>query len=488
VDGSEIKHKTFHAVFWTIIREGGLTMITFATFIVLARVLSPKDYGVYALVMFVIELSKIISYVGLPSVVLQDTTEDWVLADTAFWGNTMLGCIMAFLVWITTPLYANLVGQPEVIPIMHVLALTLPISGLPIVHWVLMERNFGHKSITKRTLVGNTIASASAIIAALSGCGVWSFVIYTLVYDVVLTLSAWQAFPWLPRLRFDWRKLWQIKGYAGSLLLPQFLTALLTRAQDVIIARTLSVVSVGVYRIAWRMIDLICQVTMKPMVEVGFVTLSKLQDNEEKFGTAFLRMLGLGLLISVPAITGFGFLAADIIVLLFGDKWTPSVDVVEILSLTSVPFCLNLFTTTALSSMGESVATTKMASVQAVTTLSALMVAARFGLHWIAVAYVVRSYLLIPYNLSLFRKKTDVSYRYMAKTVAPPVIATVMMTGVMLGATPFLHQYLGHGIVYLMVTSLTGAISYFASLTIFSRDYVRSNMNVLIPLFRGQAA
>ena len=108
------------------------------------------------------------------------------------------------------------------------------------------------------------------------------------------------------------------------MLLTQLAGTLITRIQDVVIGRYISVDAVGTYRVAWRMIDLIAQTTVQPVVSVAFVTLAHLQNERERFRNALLRMVGLAALVTLPAITGFGALAGDIIPLLFGAKWASS--------------------------------------------------------------------------------------------------------------------------------------------------------------------
>lgn len=485
MDHSELKHKTFHAVVWSLIRVGGLSVLTFTVFTVLARVLSPHEFGLFALAILVVELSRILATSGLPAVVLQDKSEDWVLADTAFWANFGLSCIISILIWFLTPFYARLVGQPEIIPILRVLILMMPSTGLSSIHSALNIRNYGYKAVAARVLAANGISGAVGIGAALMGYGIWSLVIQMLIMDVVGTIGAWHAYPWMPRFRFDWRRLWRVSGLSASLLTTAILASALNRMQDIIIARFLTVASVGTYRIAWRMIDLIGQMTVMPIVDVSFVTLSKLQDDRERFRKAFLRMLGLAVLVSFPAISGFGILADDIIPLLFGHKWVGSIDAAKILSLLTIPYCLNFFVSSSLGSIGKSAAITKLAIINTGTTLVFSLIAAPFGLEWIAVSYVARSYLMIPYSQWLFKYHTGIGYMETVKTIAPPFIADQIMLLVLFLVMPYLHQYLGHGVVYLAAASITGCITFFAGLTIFSRDYVRSNVSALIPFFKG---
>ena len=232
-----------------------------------------------------------------------------------------LGCIVGAVTWVLAPLYASVIDQPEITPVVRCLAVLVPVSSLSGIHTARKLGEFGHKAVAARMMSSSALGGAAAVAAAIAGLGVWSLVIQTAIVDVVGIIFAWQTYPWWPRLRFDVRRLRDVCGFSGIMMLTQVLGLLLTRIQDVVIGRYISVAAVGTYRIAWRMIDLIAQTTIQPMVGVSFVTLSQLQDDRERFRQAFLRMLGLGALLTFPAISGFGVLSSEIIPLLFGSKW-----------------------------------------------------------------------------------------------------------------------------------------------------------------------
>ena len=183
------------------------------------------------------------------------------------------------------------------------------------------------------------IGGASAVLAALAGFGVWSLVIQTVVVDIVGIAFAWFSYRWWPGFCFDLQRLRAIWGFSATMMLTQILGLMLTRVQDLVIGRFMSVAAVGSYRIGWRMIDLIMQTTLQPIVSVSFVTFSHLQQDREKFQRAYLRMLELGALLTFPAFTGFAILCPEIIRALFGAQWAASADIARILTLMVIPIC-----------------------------------------------------------------------------------------------------------------------------------------------------
>jgi O-antigen/teichoic acid export membrane protein len=483
MENIDLKHKTVHAVLWTVVRVGSSNVVSFVVFMVLARTLSSRDFGIFALAILVVDIARIVASAGLSDAIVRDTAHDEILADTAFWANFALGCIIGGLTWILAPVYAATVADPRVTSVVRCLALLVPVASLSGIHTARKLGEFGHKAVAARVISSSILAGGAAVAAAIAGLGVWSLVIQSAISDFVGIVFAWQTYPWCPRARFDHRRLRQISGFSGTMMMTQVLGLLLTRIQDVVIGRHISVAAVGTYRVAWRMIDLIAQLTIHPMVGVSFVSLSQLQQEPERFRYAFLRMLGCGALLTFPAMAGFGVLSKDLIPFLFGSKWAASADIVRILTLMAVPFCMNFFIGPALAAIGRSATIAKGSIVQTTATLGLALLAAPFGLRWVAAAFVLRAYLTMPYYLTLFRRDTGIGFRAMVRAVLPPFAAALGMAAVLLIISTPLRRWLGPGAPYLASAAVLGSIVFFGWLIAFSPRYVRSCVDAVSPIW-----
>ena len=486
MEGTELKRKTFNAVIWALVRVGGSNVLSFGVFMVLARILSPHQFGLFALAILMVDIARIVSSAGLSDAIIRDKNRDEALAETAFWANLGLGAMIGALAWVLTPLYVSAINEPDIAPVLRTLALLVPVSALSGIHTACKLRDFGHKAIAGRTIATGALGGGAAIAAAAAGCGVWSLVIQTAVVDVAGVVFAWQSYPWWPKPRFDPHRLIAISGFTGTMMLSQVLGLLLTRMQDLVIGRYISVSAVGSYRIAWRMIDLIAQITIQPLVGVSFVTLSHLQDDPERFRAAFLRMLGMGALLTFPAMVGFAVLSDEIVVLLFGPKWAASAEIAKVLTLMAIPFCMNFFIGPALSAIGRSSAIARGAIVQTAATLLLSCIAAPYGARWVAAAYVFRAYLTMPYHLSLFKQGTGIGAFTMAGAILPPFLAALGMAVSLILVRPWLHEMLGHGLLCVTTSVLFGCLIFAVSLMLLAPRYVRTNVSALMPVLKGR--
>lgn len=484
MESAELKHRTLHATIWMGLQATISNALTFCVFIFLARQLSRHDFGTFALSYALLEIARTVANAGLSDAVIRDKAHDTQLAETAFWTNLALGCIVGALTWMVAPFYADLLADPAVTPVVRSLAVLVPLSALSGIHTACGLRDFGHKLFATRIVTGNALAGGAAVGAAMAGYGVWALVAQAAIVELVGVGFAWSSYPWRPRLRLDRRSLREVRTFSLTMMLTQLLNVLLVRIQDVVIGRCISVTAVGTWRVAWRMIDLIGQTTIHPVVGVSFVTLSRLQHDAERFRHAFLRMLGLGALLAFPAIAGFGVLSGALLPLLFGAKWAASADVARILALLAVPLLLNCFIGPALAALGRSSTIVKAGAVQTVATLGLAMLAAPFGLPWVAAAYVLRALLTLPYQLALFRRAAGIGPRAMLRAVLPPLLAALAMVVCLILLQPALSHWTVHRIAYVVVAILLGCVAFTVSLLLFARAYVASNLRVLLPVWQ----
>src|SRR5208283_4932810 len=122
MENAELKRRTFHSVAWTVARVATTNVLSLVVFSVLARILSPHDFGAFALATVVVEFTRIVAAAGLGDAVLRTKHLDDAFADTAFWANLMLGCFVGATTWVAAPFYASIIRQPEVVPILRWLA------------------------------------------------------------------------------------------------------------------------------------------------------------------------------------------------------------------------------------------------------------------------------------------------------------------------------------------------------------------------------
>jgi O-antigen/teichoic acid export membrane protein len=483
----DLKRKTAKSILWTIVRTGSDYLLSFVVFAVLARTLGPAAFGVFALAVAVSEFGKVLPSSGLVNAISRAREVTPQMADTVFWATLGLSVLVAALMALLAPTLSSAVGEPRVAPLITALGLILPVSALGATHMALKLREFGHKALASRSVVSGVLGGGAALAAAWAGWGPWSLVVQRAVAETAGTAMAWQAYRWLPGRRYSSTVLREMSGLSASITLTQLLFIALVRVQDVIVGRVMGAAAVGVYRTAWRTIDLIAQGAIMPFSLVSLPALARLQDDLPAFRKAYLRILSVSAAIAFPAIIGFAVLAPEAIPLIFGDRWAESARVAQVLGLMAVPFTLNYFAGPALAALGRSTTLARLAGLQLALTLTLTTVAARYGLVAIAGAYVCRAYLTLPVQMRAFKRYSGVRHRALLGAIVPALTMALVMAGALLALDHWVGERFHSRGLYLVTMVVTGAAIYGGSLLLFARRFVVQQVRDLRELMPGAA-
>jgi O-antigen/teichoic acid export membrane protein len=480
----ELKRKTAHSIMWTLVRTGSDYLLSFVVFAVLARKLGPAAFGVYALAVAFAEVGKVLPTSGLIDTLTRAKHVPPEMADTVFWASLALACTVATVITLVAHPLARAFGAPEVAPLLTALGWILPVTAAGATHMAMRLREFGHRSLASRSVVSGVVGGAAALAAAWHGWGAWSLVVQRAVSEVAGTGMAWQAYPWLPGRRYSGAMLRQMAGLSASMTGTQILNVALVRVQDFVIGRVIGPAAVGVYRTAWRTIDLIAQAAILPFAQVSLPALARLQDNLPQFRKAYLRLISVSGAIAFPAIIGFAVLAPAAVPLIFGDQWHESAKIAEILGLLAVPFTLNRFAAPGLAALGRSATLARLAALQVALTVVLSLAAAPFGLTAMAWAYVLRAYLTLPVQMEAFKRHSGLGYRPVLAAIAPGLLMALVMAGALVVIGRLIGDGLPNRVLFILVMAAMGAAVYVGSLMLFARGFVRQQVGDLREMVR----
>lgn len=468
-----LKRQALGGAGWGVARFGSEQVFRFVIFMFLARMLSPRDFGIFALASIFVDVGKVITSAGLQETLIRSEKADDELANTMFTWSLLLSIIVAAGLSIASIPLAVFLKQPSVAPVIVALALCLLFTPLAVVHNARATRSFKNKTLTGIALTANFTSGAATVVAAYQGLGIWSFVISQVVYGVVGTVLAWVYFPWMPRLKgFSRRRLREVAGFGGNMMLAQLLYISIARAQDFISGRFLGPAILGQMRVAGRVFEVIQMALVAPMAAMALPTLSRLQDDNKRFKSAYSRMLALASLITCPASLGFAAVAPDALPLLFGQQWVQAVPIVQIIGLAAPISVLASFAGPSLTALGRADTVVRFAWLQLVTVLIVSVWAVQYGVIALAIVGVVRSYLVTPIQLKLFGKATGMTTWEVLRNVMPSTVASFMMAGVIWLIQPAVGGWISEPILRLMFLVPLGVLLYGAILFILWRPFM----------------
>lgn len=442
---TSLKRSTMVASLWSILRSVWVAIVTFVLFAVLARLLAPADFGVFALASILVQIATIVASAGFGNAIVREPAYSETFVNTVFWCVLGMSILAAALLIGAAPFYARLVGAEGTVPVIQWLAFLLPLTTLTTVPSALLTRNFQHKSLAIQSIASSLSGGIVAVAMALQGWGVWSLVGQAFVGGIVGMAMIWRMSPWRPALKFDARLVRGLLVFSSSIMATQILWMLLVRVQEIFISRWHGPDAVGHYRIAWRLIELISQSLLSPIGSVALVTFSHVQDQRERFQAIYARMVGIAGLATFPALLGIGAVSPILLPLLFGGKWAAAIPVSEVLVLMCVPFVLNFFTGPALTSVNRPRANLWIAALQLTLTVIFTWIAVPYGLVAVAAAYVARAWItMIPQQLILARH-TGISLAGTTRAILPALAAALAMAAAVRAAAGPLVARFGAG-------------------------------------------
>ncbi|PSB49413.1 MOP flippase family protein [Chamaesiphon polymorphus] len=454
-----IRDKAVKGIVWSAIENWGSQAGSLLVFFVLARLLKPEAFGLVAFASIFLAFMQIFLNQGFAQALVQRRELDPEHLDTAFWTNLTIGVALTLIGYTSASPIAQLFRQPELAPILQGFSLLCIITAFGNVQQAILERNLAFRAIALRSLLGTLVGGCVGLIAAISGLGVWSLVYQQIVQELVGTVMLWRASNWRPGLKFSLPHLQHLFGFGISLLGFNLLNFLNTRADDFLIGYFLGPVPLGYYTIAYRILSVMTQVLLSAGTKVALPTFSRLQQDPEQFRQAFHTATQLTSVVAFPIFLGMTVLAPEFVVLFFGSQWTPSIPVLQVLSLAGIFKAVAFFKGSVFIAMGKPIWTFWFGLLNATLNLAGFAIAIRWGIVAVACAYVIRGYLVLPISQWFVSRLIQISFFKYFHNFFIPLISSLIMVTVMLMTKFFLSQLLNQQML-LAVCIAIGIFSY----------------------------
>lgn len=466
----DLRKKTRWSILWTVVRIASDQVFSFIVFVILARLLSPREVGTFAIAIAFSEIGRVIAIQGMVQNIPRAKKMSPALADTVFWTNLAMSCVVALVVLGLAPQVMDLIGQPDAAGPLQALGFVLPIAALGATHMSLRLREFGHKSLALRSVMGGTIGGAAAIAAAFAGWGIWSLVVQRFVTEGVNALMSWLAFKWTPGRNFSITQLRAIWGFGFHIAMTQIVGMLPRRAMDLVIGTMISAAAVGLNRTAFRTTELVMSGTIQPFTTVALQTLSRLQNDAAEMVKAYRWMMSRSAMLTLPALVGFGVLAPDAVPAIYGAKWAQAGQLAQIFSFMAVPYALSSFSSPLLMALGRGGALQTLALGQLIATILFAILAAPFGLIVVAWVSVARSYLSLPFQMWYLQRASGIRPQDSLLAIASPFAASLIMGVGVWGLMEAIRPHFSVAMAPVLISVAAGMAIYAVALYAISED------------------
>lgn len=479
----KLREKAAKGVFWSVAKQWGMEAISFLTFIVLARLLTPEEFGLVALAGVFMHFIKIYLDQGFGAAIIQREDIEPEHLDTAFWTSIGMGLALTTITIAASSLIAGIFDEPRLTPILIGLSFGFFFGALGSVQGAILRRQFAFKSLAARSLAATTAGSIVGVSMALAGFGVWSLVAQNLIQNLADSLALWWASDWRPRLVFSKKHFQDLFGFGASIVGSKTLEFTNRRSDDFLIGYFLGATQLGFYSMGYRLLLVLIRMLTGITNFVAAPTFSRLQDDPERMRKVYYRVTQYSSFLAFPAYIGLGLIAPELIPALFGENWEPSVPVMQILVLVGLLSSLMVFNGSIMKAYGKPSWHLGILVITSVSTVLGFLLAVRWGIVAVATSFVIVSFLLAPISYFAVHRLIKINFKTYFRQIVAPLSASLIMVVVVSGLRYLLRNqdlniyfelfiYISAGIMtYLLVVGLTAR-----SLTLQMLDLVHLSL------------
>ena len=470
-----LKKKTVKGVAWTSLDQVMTLGFGFVIGVILARLLSPSDYGMLAMIAVfnAIALAFVNSGFGNALIRKPDLTEDD--NTTAFSFNIVVAIVMVGVLWIIAPSVARFYDKPILTSLLRAEAFLLIISSLRIVQNTQLTRALNFKAKMIVNVVSQVIAGVIAIIAAYRGFGVWALVIMHYVSGITGLVLLWVISPWRPRGNWSKASFGYLWGYGSKLLASGLLNTVYGNIYPIIIGKLFSAADLGQYTRAKGYASIPSQGLTSVLQQVTFPVLSKIQDDDQRLGDSYRRMLRFTVFLVFPIMIGMAALAYPLVVALVTDKWVQCVPYLQVICFASMWYPVHAINLNLLQVKGRSDLFLRLEIIKKAIVTVAIFICVPFGIMGICIGAVCTSLICLAINTYYTGKLIHVGFFRQMLDMTPTLLNSLAM-GVVIY---FLTMPITGNVLKLAVGIPAGMLFYLAVAWLFKLPELQEAINII---------
>ena len=430
-----LKNKTVKGVGWSFIDNLSSSGITFLVGLVLARLLTPSEYGIMAILTIFIAVSNSIVDSGFSNALIRKTDAKQVDYNTVFLFNLLVSGLLYVALFFAAPAISVFFKEPLLVEVMRVIGWVLVINALAIIPRTLFVKEVNFKTQTKVSLIASISSGVVGIGIAVAGMGVWSLVGQQLSRQLLNTLFLWIYCKWRPVWEFSLQSFKELFGFGSKLLLSGLLDTVFKEIYSLVIGRCYTSAQLGQYTRASQFNQIFSSNLTTVIQRVSYPVLSSIQDDPERLREAYRKVIKSTMLISFACMLGLAAVAKPLIIILIGEKWLPAVGFLQIICFSGMLYPLHAINLNILQVKGRSDLFLKLEIVKKIIAVGPLVLGVLFSIEYMLWGSVCTSF--IAYFLNSYYSANLINYptKEQIKDILPTFLVSFVTAAAMWSLT-----------------------------------------------------
>ncbi len=423
----DLKHKAASGMAWSAIEKYSTMLINFISGIILARLLMPEDFGAIGMLLIFMSLAQVFIDAGFDSALKQKKQPTQTDYSTVFYFNLGLSVILYVLLFISASAIADFYRMPILCDVLRVQGLILFIYAFNIIQRNQIRKNLKFKTLSKITITSSLISLIVTVIMAYMGFGVWALVAQNFLGALIPCVFFWLTMNWRPTWDFSWKSFKELFGFGFYMFLTHLFTTFSQRITSLLVGRWYDPATMGYYTKASALSKYATLSVAGVMIQTTYPLYAAVQDDKERLVNIVKQVTLTLAYITVPLLSLLFLIAEPLIVLLYSDRWLPSVPYFQILCIGGIAGCLLSVNQQTIAAIGKSrvffMWTIIKESVGIAFQIIGLIV---WGMYGLLIGKVLASWFSYFVNISLVSKYTGYKSLRQLNGLLPILVMSVI--------------------------------------------------------------
>ena len=426
---NQLTNNTINGLFWKFAERFGVSGVQFILQLILARLLSPNDYGVLSIMVIFTTLANVFIQNGFNTALIQkkDTTDEDF--SSVFWLTLVISIIIYVLLFISAPVIAQFYNMPTIIVPFRILALMIIPGALNSIQIAIISRKMDFKKIFTSNLLAIILSGFVGIVLAYANAGVWALVFQTLLNVVLACIVMWFTVKWRPSLIFDIKKVKELFSFGWKLLVSSLLDTLYQDLSSLVIGKKYDSSVLGFYNRGKQFPQFLINAINGSVQSVMLPAMSLIQDKTDQVKSMMRRSIKLSSYIIFPIMMGLAVVAEPMVKILLTDKWLPCVPYLQIFCFSFAFYPIHTCNLQTINAIGRSDIFLKLEIIKKIIGLFVLFIAVYCFDSPIVIALtgVVTTFTSSFINAYPNKKLINYSYQEQIKDILPNFLLSIVM-------------------------------------------------------------
>ena len=437
--GDTLKKQTINGTIWSSIERFSVQGIQFIVMIIMARILTPADYGLVGMLAIFIAVSQSLIDSGFSQALIRKLDRTETDNSTVFLFNIIVGLLLYLILFLCAPAIAEFYGKPVLCPLTRAIGIGLIFNSLTVVQRALLTIRLDFKTQAKASLIGATLSGVAGIWMAHAGYGVWSIVVQQLCNLGLITTFLWIFSKWKPTWHYSWKSFRELFGFGSKLMASGLLDTAYRNIYLIVIGKIFSASDLGYFTRGQQFSDLISSNITGIMQRVTYPVMCTIQNDDTRLRDAYRKILRITVFVVFPLLAGLGAIAEPLILTLLTEKWIFTATLLVPLCLTGMWYPVHAINLNLLQVKGRSDLFLRLEIIKKILAVTILCITIPFGLITMCWGMLANSLIALIINTHYTGKLIKVGFIRQFMDIFPSLALSLIMAAVVYTTMSVLH-------------------------------------------------